>query len=59
MTEFGFQLIPKATEDYLNDKRRVIYETYRRDFAEWLSIFGKNPDRVDGYAEDTVKRTMY
>ncbi len=59
MTKFDFQLIPEATDEYLTDKRRVIYEGYRRDFAEWLSVFGKNSDRVEGYADDTVKRTMY
>ncbi|MFC6717875.1 tyrosine-type recombinase/integrase [Natrialbaceae archaeon GCM10025810] len=59
MSKYSFQLIPKAAEEYLTDKRRVVYEDHRKEFAEWLSVFGKNPERVEGYAEDTVKRTMY
>lgn len=59
MVEIEIPLVPEASEQYLNEKQRADYETYRRRFLEWLKVFGKDPESVEGYAQDTVKRTAY
>ena len=52
-------LVPEANEQYLNSKQRIDYENHRQSFIEWLLAFGKDPDAVEGYTEDTVYRTAY
>ena len=56
MVEICVALIPEANDKYLNEKQRVDYRNRRLKFIEWLSVFGKNPDPAEGYAEDTVYR---
>ena len=59
MSEYGFPLVPEETREYLNEKQLVDYRAYREPFVQWLSVFGKDPDTVEGYATQTVKRTAY
>ncbi len=58
-TEIGFPLVPKANLDYLTEKQLVDYKQHREQFIRWLLTFGNNPDKIQGYAQDTVKRTAY
>lgn len=51
------RLVPELNDAYLSAKQRVDYENHRRNFIEWLAVFGKDPDTVQGYAQDTVDRT--
>ena len=59
MVEIDMPLIPKANRAYLNYKQRVDYRNHRQKFIDWLLVFGKNPNAVEGYSEDTVYRTAY
>lgn len=51
--------MPKKNDEFLSEKQRVDYETHRRNFIEWLMVFGKSPDSIQGYSEDTVYKTAY
>ena len=54
--------VPVLTEksiDQLSERQQMDYEMHRRSLLEWLSVFGKDPDRVEGYSTDTVIRTAY
>jgi len=59
MVEIEIPLVPEKSKEFLNEKQVVDYRNYRREFIEWLKVFGKEPEEVEGYAEDTVKRTAY
>jgi len=59
MSDSDPALVPEANAEFLNEKQRMDYESHRENFIEWLAIFGKNPDAIEGYAEDTVYRTAY
>jgi integrase len=55
----GVVLIPEPTEEYLNQRQLEDYRAYRADMIKWLLNLGKNPDKVEGYAVDTVKQRAY
>ena len=59
MRECGFPHVPEEAREYLNGKQHVDYRAYREPFVEWLRVVGKDPDTVEGYAIQTVKRTAY
>lgn len=57
MVDITARLVPELNENFLGAKQRVDYENHRRNFVEWLAVFGKDPERVQGYARETVDRT--
>lgn len=57
--EINFPIVPEANEKYVNKKQLLDYRNHRTRFIQWLLTFGKNPEEVKGYSEDTVKRTAY
>lgn len=57
--EIPFPLVPEASEELLSDKQVFNYRNRRERFAKWLLVLGKDPERIEGYSEATVKRTMY
>lgn len=59
ITEADFPLVPEANERYINEKQLLDYRNHREKFIRWLLTFGKNPEEVEGYSQDTVKRTAY
>lgn len=59
MLDDDVPIIPKPSEEYLNARQRHDYEEHRTEFLEWLSVFGKNPERADGYSHAVVKNTAY
>jgi site-specific recombinase XerD len=54
-----FPTVPNDAEQYLNDKELFDYENKREALAKWLLVFGKDPEKISGYSEATVKRTLY
>ena len=52
-------VIPEPAEEYLNPRQCQAYREYREDFIEWLWVFGKNPEKADGYSKAVVKNTAY
>jgi len=57
--DISFRVVPKANEQYLNEKELVDYRSHREKFIKWLLTFGKSPEEVKGYSEDTAERTAY
>ena len=59
---FDFPLLAQETIEALDDhhaRARTDYETWKRDLLEWLHVEGKDPDRLRGYSEDTLRNTTY
>jgi len=52
-------LVTGPSEEYLNERQLVMYRSWREDFIDWLRYEGKDPDRVEGYAEATVAKTAH
>jgi len=51
----GIVLIPRPSRNFLNERQRIAYKTYRENLIKWLSRIGKNPETLEGYAPDTAK----
>ena len=59
---FSFPIVSGKTLDALEAKHaraRTDYQTWKRDFLEWLTTEGKNPERLDGYSHHTIRQTSY
>lgn len=48
-------LVTQPAKKYLNQRQLVDYKSQRTDCLQWLLHFGKNPDKVEGYAFETVR----
>lgn len=48
------RVVTEPSKEWLNERQLVDYRQQRENCLEWLLTFGKNPDRVEGYAEATV-----
>lgn len=60
--EFDFPLVAEDTDkalDELHGRARTDYESWKRDFLNWLYHEGKKPDRVEGFAPGTIRKTSY
>jgi site-specific recombinase XerD len=55
----GAPLITDPTREQLNQRQLVNYQAERRDLLTWLRELGKNPERGEGYASDTVYNRSY
>lgn len=53
----GIKLLLEPTRERLSERQQVDYANHREDLIEWLLHFGKDPEKVDGYAHETVKST--
>jgi len=49
----GIVLIPEPVESKLNERELVSYKKHRERFIRWLATQGKEPEALEGYAEDT------
>lgn len=52
----GITLVPETSEVMLNERQRVDYRNHRETLIKWMLNLGKNPERAEGYAHDTVRR---
>ena len=59
MTDKEIPAVTNPSAELLNDREVVMYREWRRNFLDWLLHEGKNPDRMEGYAESTVQKTAY
>lgn len=55
----GVKLIPNPTEQLLNERQYLDYRSERHNCLEWLLVFGKNPEKAEGYAKTTVSNRAY
>jgi len=51
----GIALIYKPVEEILTKRELVAYRSHREQFIRWLITQGKNPEALEGYAQDTAK----
>jgi len=52
-------LVTEPSEEFLNPRQVVDYREHRKQLLKWLLTFGKDPEKVDGYAVETVKPRSY
>jgi site-specific recombinase XerD len=56
MSHFSeLSIVPEPSAEILNQRQIVDYRSQREDCLEWLLTFGKNPDKAEGYAFQTVR----
>jgi site-specific recombinase XerD len=53
----GIKLVPGPTAERLDGRRRQDYAQHRRSLIEWLLVFEKDPEKVEGYANATALNT--
>lgn len=56
-TEDGITVATEDTEQRLNEKQLHQYKNWHETFIEWCLAEGKNPQKRNGFAKSTVKRT--
>lgn len=49
------KLVPKPSEELLNERQFIDYRTEREKCLDWLLTFGKKPKKAEGYATATVE----
>lgn len=57
-----FALLAEETKEELEElhaRAQTDYETWKRNLIEWLHYEGKDPERLRGYAEETLRGTNY
>jgi len=60
--DFSFPIMADTTEEKLktlHGRAREDYETWKWDFLTWLHHEGKKPDKAEGFAEGTIRKTSY
>ncbi|ELY95118.1 XerC/D-like integrase [Natrialba hulunbeirensis JCM 10989] len=55
----GISVVTEPCEELLNERQLSDYRSQREDCLKWLLTFGKNPDKVNGYAFETVRARAY
>ena len=55
----GIVLVTEPSRERLNERQRIEYRNHRRAFIEWLSLRGKSPDTIEGYAHHFVRCRAY
>lgn len=55
----GVKVIPEPSKEYLCSRTLLDYEDHRKNLIEWLLVFGKDPEKGEGYASETVRNSAY
>lgn len=50
----GITVVTEPTAELLNERQQIDYRNQREQCLEWLLVFGKDPEKADGYARTTV-----
>lgn len=51
----GIRVVTERSAELLNERQLVDYRNQREQCIDWLLTFGRDPERVEGYAHGTVK----
>jgi hypothetical protein len=51
----GLNVVTEKSERQLQERQLVDYRSHREKCLQWLLSVGKEPDKYDGYAFQTVK----
>ena len=60
--EFDFPIVASDSDKALADlhgRAESDYESWKREFLNWLYHEGKKPDRGEGFAAGTIRKTSY
>jgi len=55
----GVPLVPDETARRLNPRQLEDYRTHRKQLIDWTATIGKNPEKAEGYADETVYQRAY
>jgi len=55
----GVPLVPDETARQLNPRQLEDYRTHRKQLIDWTATIGKNPEKAEGYADETVYQRAY
>jgi len=55
----GIVVVPEKSEDYLNQRQLVDYTDHRENLIKWITHFGKDPEKAEGYSYDTARQRSY
>lgn len=55
----GIVVVPQDSEQLLNQQQLEDYREHRRRLIRWMTHFGKDPDKAEGYAHDTARQRVY
>lgn len=59
-TDHNVNPVPRKDIEALdNEKKKLLWSDYKADFLAWLWTMGKDPEHIQGYAQDTVQNTSY
>jgi site-specific recombinase XerD len=53
----GIPLVPEPSRARLDERHQTAYRDHRRNLIEWLLVFGKHPEKAEGYAQRTALNT--
>lgn len=54
-----FAVTTEKSRGLLNERQLFDYKEHRKQFIQWLMVFGKNPAHAEGYSRDTIDKTAY
>jgi len=52
-------VVPEKSENYLNQRQLLDYRTHREKLLKWCLNLGKDPEKAEGYAHETVRTRSY
>ncbi|QSG08543.1 site-specific integrase [Halapricum desulfuricans] len=55
----GISVVPEPSRERLGERELIDYGQHRTDLLRWAFDVGKNPDRAEGYAQQTVFGRAY
>jgi len=55
----GVPLVSEESRRQLNPRQLEDYRTHRKQLVDWMATVGKNPEKAEGYADETVYQRAY
>lgn len=53
------RVVTEPSAVFLNQRQLLDYRSQREECLEWLLVFGKKPEKAEGYAFETVRQRAY
>ncbi len=58
-TVCGVKPVSKHAQKQLNLRQVEDYRSHRKQLIQWMAQLGKDPEKAEGYASETVKQRAY
>ncbi|MFC5278888.1 tyrosine-type recombinase/integrase [Halorubrum rubrum] len=52
-------VIPEKSRNYLNNRQSLDYRSHRKQLIKWAITLGKDTEKAEGYAHETVRARSY